>query len=236
MSSFIYSDATTKLRLAIPECDELEQLCEQLERCGFALPDLNQPGIHIVSDPLGLGIDFEVFKLSSSDVGTYVEHGISHLGVSSTDLLYEADARLWRPFTFSYGTYPLVLAAPQGINLDALAMRPLVRIATSLPRHARQIFASHRGLNIEVVAVEDSTSACLLGLADAYVERLVDPEIMIREGFRVLEVLGHARLKLVVNRASYTMRRSAIDRFMSLLEECQPEPPAPLDIPFDLDD
>lgn len=234
MSEFTYANSTT-LRFAIPECDELETLCVQLEQCGFALPDLNQPGIHVVRDPLGLGIDFEVFKLSSSDVGTYVEHGISHLGVSSTEILHEVDARLWRPFTFSYGTYPLVLAAPQGINFDSLALRPLVRIATSLPRLTREVFAS-RGLNIEVVAVEDSTTACLLGLADAYVERLVDPNVLIREGFRVLEVLGHARLKLVVNRASYTMRRSAIDHFMERLDAHQPDPEPPLDIPFDLED
>lgn len=234
MSEFIYADSTT-LRLAIPECEELDTLCVQLEQCGFQLPDLHQPGIHIVRDPLGLGINFEVFKLASSDVGTYVEHGISHLGVSSTELLHEVDARLWRPFTFSYGTYPLVLAAPQGINLDALELRPRVRIATSLPKLTREVFAS-RGLNIEVVSVEDSTTACLLGLADAYVERLIDPDVLMREGFRVLEVLGHAHLKLVVNRASYTMRRSAIDHFMKLLGSCQPDPEPPFDIPFDIND
>lgn len=232
--SYFYSDAIS-LRLALPQCPELEQIKTQLLTCGFELPDLDQPGIHLIKDPIGLGIDFEIFKMAASDVGVYVEHGISHLGISSTELLHEADARLWRPFTFSYGTYPLVLAAPQGINLELLERRQQVRIATSLPRHTREIFAA-RGMNIDVVPVQDSTTACLLGLADAYVERMSDPQTLIRQGFRVLEVLGHARLKLVVNRGSYTMRRSAIDTFMQLLYDCLPPTPTPLDIPFDLED
>ena len=235
MSSSYYDAEAVTLRLAIPECEELTPLCEQLERCGLVIPPLERPGLHALNDPLSLGINLEVFKLASSDVGTYVERGISHLGVASTELLRETEARLWRPFTFSYGTYPLVLVAPRGTNLDVLSMRPLIRIATSLPRLTRELFSA-RGVNIDVVNVEDSATACLLGLADAYVERMSDPEALVRQDFRVLEVLGYARLKLVVNRASYTMRRSAIDRFIALLDAEQPPAPPPLDVPFDGDD
>lgn len=224
-----------RLRLALPEGRDLTTICEQLRACGFELPAELNPGIHLVDDPLGVGVDFEVFKLAPTDVGTYVEHGISQLGIMSTELLREGDAEVWRPFTFSYGAYPLVLAAPRGINLDALAVRPLVRLATSLPRLTRDVFAA-RGMVIEVVPVEDSTTACLLGLADGYVDRLVDPDAIVREGFRVLEVLGHARLKLLVNRASYAMRHEAIGTFMDRLEAHQPPAPAPLEIPFDLEE
>lgn len=231
---FQYTDAIT-LRLALPDCKEFDDIKTQLEQCGFPFPDLSQPGLHLVKDPIGLGIDFEIFKMDPSDVGVYVEHGISHLGISSTELLQETDARLWRPFTFSYGSYPLVLAAPEGINLDSLELRPQIRIATSLPKLTREIFAP-KGWNMEIVSVQDSTTACLLGLADAYVGRLTSPESLINDGFRVLEVLGHSRLKLVVNRASYTMRRSAIDKFMQLLYDCLPPAPEPIDIPFDVND
>ena len=225
----------TRLRLALPEGRDLHAICEHLRACGITLPELDNPGLHRVRDPLGIGVDFDIFKLAQADVGTYVEHGISQLGVMATDLLREGDVNVWRPFTFNYGTYPLVLAAPRGITLDSLAKRPTVRLATSLPQLTRDIFAS-RGLPIEVVPVEDSTTACMLGLADGYVDRLVDPDAVVHQGFRVLEVLGKARLKLIVNRASYAMRRHAMDTFMECLQDFHPPTPRPIFIPFDRDD
>jgi len=228
----IYS---SRLRLALPEGRDLHLICDHLRACGFEIPDLDSVGLHPIDDPFGTGVNFDVFKLAQADVGTYVEHGISQLGIMSTDLLAESGARVWRPFTFSYGTYPIVLAAPRGINFDSLSTRPTIRLATSLPNLTRDVFAA-RGMAIEVVPVEDSTTACLLGLADGYVDRMVDPAALIQEGFRVIEVLGKARLKLLINHASYTARREAIDHFIGALREHQPPTPAPLSIPFDIDE
>jgi ATP phosphoribosyltransferase len=224
-----------RLRLALPAEDVLGLTCEHLRACGFEVPDLSLPGLHLVRDPLGHGVDFEVFKLAPQDVGTYVEYGISQLGVMSTDLLREGHARVWHPYTFPYGRWPLVLAAPRGRTMDNLTARPVLRLATSLPSVTRDIFAA-RGLSIEVVNVEDTTTACLLGLADAYVARLVDPQALVRNGFRVLEVLSQTRLKLVVNPACYAARRRSIQALMRALREHQPSESAPLEIPFDDDE
>ncbi len=220
------------LRLALPSGRDFDNICGQLRDCGFAMPELDAPGLHRIEDPLGIGIHFDIFKLAAADVGTYVEHGISQLGVMSTELLRESDTRVWRPYTFPFGEYPLALAAPRGMNLDVLMMRPVVRLATSLPTLTRDIFAA-RGMSIEVVPVDDSTTACLLGLADGYVDRLISPEEVLRGGFRVLEVVGSAQLKLIVNRASYPMRREAIDTFIECLSEHEPPAPEPIEIPFD---
>ncbi len=223
------------LRLALPDSAELGAICDHLRACGFRLPDLELPGLHRVEDPLGTGTHFDVFKLSPADVGTYVEHGIAQLGVISTDLIREADSQVWRPFTFSYGHYPLVLAAPQGLTLDHLSSRPIMRLATSLPELTRSLFTA-RGMSIEVVPVEDSPTACLLGLADGYVDRLTDPGQLTAQGFRVLEVIGQAHLKLTLNRTCYSSRRSTISELIHRLYTCQPPEPDPITIPFDVDD
>ena len=220
------------LRLALPSGDDLTNVCALLRRCGFDLPEIDSIGLYPVIDPLGIGVDFEIFRLAPADVGTYVEHGISQLGVMSTELIRESDSRVWRPYTFPFGNYPLVLAAPHGITLDTLMMRPTVRLATSLPQMTRDIFAA-RGMAIEVVPVEDTTTACLLGLSDGYVDRLVSPNEIIAQGFRVLEVVGRARLKLIVNKASYPMRRAAIDAFIEALALHEPNPSESMEIPFD---
>lgn len=224
-----------RLRIALPKCPELRLIGDQFRACGFTFPELNHAGLHLIEDPIGCGFDFEIFRLAPADVGTYVEHAISHIGVMSTDLLRETDAEVWRPLTFSFGKHPLVLAAPRGESIVSLSARPLVRIATPLPNLTRDLFA-HRGITMEVLNVSDSTTACLLGLADAFVDRLVDPAPMLAQDFRVVELLGHARLKLVVNRALGARRRIAIQTLISKLKAHEPPAPPEIEIPFDDDD
>lgn len=224
-----------KLRLALPLSAELEDICDQFRACGFAIPDLSMPGLHDLGDPLECGYDFEIFRLAPADVGTYVEHAISHLGVMSTDLLRETESEVWRPYTFRFGQYPMVFAARRGESFASLSTRPHVRIATPFPSLAREVF-SHRGIPVEVVTVSDSYTACLLGLADAFVDRLVDPAPMYEHDFRVLEVLGHSRLKLVVNKALGSRRRIAIQSLVQCLESNEPEPPEAINIPFEAED
>ena len=223
---------TEPLRIALPKSDELEDICAHFRACGFELPSPIGPGLHRLDNPLSGEYDVEVFCIDSADVGTYVEHGIAHIGVMSTDLIRENGIQVWRPFSFPFGKYPLVLAAPKGETIASLSARPLIRIATPLPNVTREVFAS-RGMAVNVVPVADSVTACLLGLADGYVDRLVEPEVMVRQGFRAVEALGHASLKLIVNRACGSRRRKTIRALIEALEDSQPPSPTEIDIPFD---
>lgn len=224
-----------RLRLALPVCEELDQICDHFRDCGFEIPDLDMPGLHQIDDPVDCGYDFEIFRLDPSDVATYVEHAISHLGVMSTDLLRESESAVWSPYTFPFGEYPMVFAAPRGESFASLSSRPHVRIASPYPKLAQQVFAQ-RGMPVGVVEVSDSYTACLLGLADAFVDRLVDPAPMYEHDFRVLEVLEHRRLKLVVNRALGSRRRIAIQKLVKQLEHFQPEAPESVEVPFETED
>lgn len=226
---------SNRLRIALPRSDEFTAICAHLRACGFELPSPLGPGLHRVDNPFGGDYGFEFFGIDPADVGTYVEHGIAHIGVMSTDLIHENGIRVWRPYSFPYGKYPLVLAAPKGESIASLSARPLIRIATPLPNFTREVFAS-RGMAVNVVPVADSVTACLLGLADGYVDRLVEPEVMVKHGFRALEALGHASLKLVANRACGARRRAAIGELIGALEANQPASPAEIDIPFDTEE
>ncbi len=127
------------------------------------------------------------------------------------------------------------MAALKGQSLENLTARPVLRLATPLPGFTREWFAS-RGITIDVVTVSDSAeTAVLLGLADAWVDRLTQPERMVKQGFRVVEALGHTYLKLIVNNACGSRRRAAIKRFIEQLNATQPPAPAPISIPFDGD-
>lgn len=226
-----------RLRIALPKCSELDAILAQFRACGFDLPAQIGKGLHRVDNPLGhdTDFDFEIFCIHPADVGTYVEHGIAHIGVMRTDLIRENAIQVWRPFSFAFGRYPLVLAAPRGETITSLSARPMIRIASPLPNVTREIFAS-RGMAVNVVPVADAVTACLLGLADAYVDRLMQPEVMVRHGFRVVEALAHTSLKLIVNRASGSRRRKTIRQLIEALQANQPPAPLPIDIPFDGDE
>lgn len=227
----------SRLRVALPRGSELDRLIEHFGRAGFDLAALrDDPALLHAGDPLDSSFEFEFVALSPADVGTYVEYGICHAGVLSTDLIGEREVNVWRPFTFNFGSYPLVLAAPRGQNLETLLAKPTLRPATSIPRFAKQWF-SVRGIPTEIVEVVDSSAtAVLLGLADCWVDRLTDPDRIVEKGFRVVESMGRSYLKLVVNPAAASRRRAAIRVLIKALEGNTLDPPPPIDIPFDLED
>ena len=182
---------SSRIRVALPRGEELARLVEHFGRLGFHLDSLLEPsGIIDGGDPLETGFDFEFMALSPADVGTYVEFGICHAGVLSTHLIGENEFEVWRPFTFNFGSYPLVLAAWQGQNLNTLVSKPVLRPATPIPQFAKEWFTT-RGIPAEVVpVVDDASMAVRLGLADCWVDRLTDPEEVVDAGFRVVEAMG----------------------------------------------
>lgn len=224
------------IRVALPKCDELSDVVDHFTAAGLDLGKVHEPGLHRAKDPWECGFDIECFTIAPKDVGTYVEHGIAHVGVMSTDIVYETEVEVWSPFTFNFGSCPIILAAPRGESLDLLTSRPVLRLATPLPNFTREWFAD-RGLPTEVVQVSDSAeTAVLLGLADGFVARLSDPESLVRQDFRALEVLGHTHLKVVVNTACGARRRAAIRKMIEALELSRPDDQPSIEIPFDSED
>jgi len=105
-----------------------------------------------------------------------------------------------------------------------------------MPGFTREWFSA-RGFDVEVVPVERSPrTAVMLGLAEGFVDRLIAPEDLTDYDFRVLERLGTSSLKLVVNNALSPPTRAAIRQFIEELEATRPDPPKPVQIPFDQED
>jgi len=229
--------ATDRLRFALPRCDDLPSLESHLGSCGFELPEETESfEVHRFEDPFDDELDFEIFTLSQDDIGTYVQRGIVQLGVLSTEVLYEREVDVWRPFTFNFGSYPIILGARRGQTLSSLTRGPAVRLATPIPRYTREWF-TQRGFEVEVIPVSENVhEAVALGLADGFVDRLTDPDDLVESGFRALERLGTTHLKLVANNASSARRRSTIGRLIQRLEATKPESPPPISIPFDNED
>ena len=223
------------VRIAIPRTHAVQHIMDHITRSGFDMEGVLDAPIRVI-DPYSSGFDFEFVALTKADVCTYVERGICHAGIVGTEVLRELGVEVWRPFTFNIGSYPLVLAAEQGQSLTRLFEKPVLRIATPYARFVRDWFVN-RGMSVDVISVEENAGmAVSFQLADAFVDRLINPERLVARGFRVVEVLEHTRLKLIVNNALGSTRRREIGRWIDRLDDSRPIDPAPITIPFDLDD
>ncbi len=225
---------TQPIRLALPANECLPQLKAQFGACGLDLQALDETVVLELPDIIEAPL--EVLLLPDADVGTYVERGVVQAGVVSTHLLHERDFDVWRPYTFEFGRYPIVLASRRGQTLASLTARPLLRLATPIPKFTREWFVA-RGFNIEVIPVDSSPrKAVILGLADGFVDRLVSAEDLTNFDFHALERMGKTSLKLVVNSALSAASRKAIQSLILKLEEQRPHDVPEVSIPFDIED
>ena len=166
----------------------------------------------------GVGLDALVARrVAADDVPIYVEHGIADIGVARSEVLYEADVGVYRPFTFTFGIHPIALIAPKGTTLAALGRRHLVRVGTGLSRYARDRFAG-LGWQAELIRVRGSLrTAALLGLCDAVIDVVSDREALERDGLVVLEEFGTSEIKLIANRATNRQRMIVIEKLVERL-------------------
>jgi len=223
------------LRLALPNGQTLGPVLECFKLAGLELPSLSSKVVRI-NNPFDTGFDLELFATSAADVCRYVETGVCHAGIAGTEILCETEVEVWRPFTFNIESYPIVFAGRKGQSFESLQSKPNLRLTTPFPNFVNDWF-SRRGLSVEVIAVsEGSEIAVELSMADGYVDLLTCAETLVARDFRVLDVLGHTRLKLIVNRALASKRRETLGKLIELFQNNRPPEPPPISIPFDLDD
>ena len=166
-----------------------------------------------------LGCALASMTLPENDIPIYVEHGVADLGVVRTHILHEAGVKVYRPFTFGFDAGELSLVAKEGIQMEDLAAKPFVRVATPWRRFARDVFAS-RGWNVELIHLSSEVAlAPLLGLADAVLMVVEDRRVLHDHGLDVVESLGPMHAKLIANRATGRQRLRLIERLVSHLSD-----------------
>jgi len=217
------TSADRPLRLALPKGRLTDRTLDALRAAGIPVPaDLvhSRKLIHDVSaytrGPLGVGL--EILLLKNTDVPVYVEHGVAELGVAGTDVLYEAQAEVFRPYTFDFGSCDIAVAAPRGTEASTLRLRPWLRVATKYRRFARDFFAA-RSMTVEIIPLSGSVElAPALGMADAILDLVETGKTLEENGLEIMEVVGQTHVKLIANHTISTRTRRAIERLVELLD------------------
>ncbi len=162
---------------------------------------------------------FSFVFVKPSDVPTYVEYGVADAGVCGRDVLLESQADVHEPLDLRIGRCKIAVAGKREVIGQDYNLLATVRVATKFPRIATEYFHA-RGVPIEVVTLSGSVElAPLLGLSDRIVD-LVDTGRTLKEnGLEVIDVITESTARLVVNRASFHLKRVEVGALISALTE-----------------
>ena len=152
--------------------------------------------------------------MKDRDVPIYVEHGVADFGVVGRDILEEQPAHIYEPLDLRVGGCRMVVARPGSRPLP----EPPLRVATKYPSVTARHFGA-RGVSIERIRLSGAIElAPTMDLADAVVD-LVETGATLRDnGLVEEETLFESTARVVVNRASFRLRGSALQGWLRRLE------------------
>jgi ATP phosphoribosyltransferase len=167
---------------------------------------------------------FRFFIVKPVDVPTYVEYGVADVGIAGRDVLLESNADVHQPLDLRIGLCKMVVAGPKATAKENYKELSAVRIATKYPRITTEYF-TQRGVPVEIIPLSGSVElAPLLGLSDRIVDLVSSGRTLAENGLEVIEPICDVSARLIINRASYQIKRKSISELIQLLSAAIPAP------------
>lgn len=153
------------------------------------------------------------------DVPTYVEYGVADAGICGRDVLLESDADVHEPLDLKFGYCRIAVAGKREMLGQDYNLLATVRVATKYQRIASEYF-QQKGVPIEVIPLSGSVElAPLIGLSDRIVDLVETGRTLKENGLDVIEVITESTARLVVNRASFHLKRVEVGELIAKLTE-----------------
>ena len=150
-----------------------------------------------------------------ADVPTYVEYGVADAGVCGRDVLLESQADVHEPLDLKLGRCQIAVAGRREVVGEDYNLLATVRVATKYPRITAAYF-QERGIPIEVVTLSGSVElAPLLGLSDRIVDLVETGRTLRENGLEVIDVITESTARLIVNRASFHLKRAEVSALIT---------------------
>jgi len=182
------------------------------------LPLLAAVGIVPADDPLSsrklvFGTSQENVRLvvlRGSDVPTYVKRGAADLGITGKDTLMEVGSDdIYEWIDLGIAKCRMMTAGFKGSQGQDSSSR--LRVATKYVNSARAYYAS-RGRQVEIFKLYGGMEvAPLLDLADEIVDIVDTGNTLKANGLEPLELIADISSRLIVNRASMTLKFDQIE-------------------------
>ena len=160
---------------------------------------------------------FKFVFVKPGDVPTYVEYGVADAGICGRDVLLEAKADVHEPLDLKLGYCKIAVAGRKEVVGQDYNLLATVRVATKYPNIATEYF-HRKGIPIEVVYLSGSVElAPLLGLSDRIVDLVETGRTLKENGLEVIDVITETTARLIVNRASFHLKREEISKLIAEL-------------------
>lgn len=183
------------LKIAIPNKGRLREPCLALLRAaGIEIEEPN--GSLFVKSADG---SCTLLFARADDVPKYVESGAADCGITGSDMIEEAGAKVFSLCPLGFGKCRISIAAKKGTSLQSLEGKT---IATRLPQIASSFFASRR-MRVKILKVAGATELTpYLGIADAIVDQVSTGATLALNGLCELEKILDSQAVLICSESS----------------------------------
>jgi ATP phosphoribosyltransferase len=204
--------AASKIVLALPKGRILSEVMPLLARAGiepereFADEDSRKLQFR-TNLP-----DFEIVRVRSFDVATFVAFGAAQLGIAGNDVLMEFNyPEIYAPLDLKIGRCRLVVAEPgELVAKDEPREWSHVRVATKYPEITRAHFAA-RGVQAECIKLNGALElAPALGLCRRIVDLVATGATLKAHNLVEVERIADVTARLAVNRTALKTRPDAL--------------------------
>ena len=162
---------------------------------------------------------FKFVFVKPGDVPTYVEYGVADAGICGRDVLLEAKADVHEPLDLKLGYCKIAVAGRKEVVGQDYNLLATVRVATKYPNIATEYF-HRKGIPIETIYLSGSVElAPILGLSDRIVDLVETGRTLKENGLEVIDVITETTARLIVNRASFHLKRDQVSKLISELAE-----------------
>ena len=218
--------AKEALVLALPNGRILRELSPLLGRAGIepeaAFADEGARQLRFATNHP----EFEIIRVRSFDVATFVAFGAAHLGIAGNDVLLEFDyPELYAPVDLGIGRCRLAVAEPKDLLESEDPTRwSHIRVATKYPGITRAHFAA-RGVQAECIKLNGAMElAPGLGLCRRIVDLVSTGATLAANDLVEVETIAQVSSRLIVNRAALKTRPAEINRWIEGLREAADAP------------
>ena len=145
-----------------------------------------------------------------------MEHGVADVGVVGKDTLLEGGKDYYELLDLEIGKCRFIVASlPQN---DLFNKTGQIKIGTKYPKVARDYFLQ-RGMDVEIIKIDGSVELSpLLGLCDGIVDIMETGTTLRENGLVVLDTVCPISARLIVNKASFRLKRQEVLDLIADLE------------------
>ncbi|URN95516.1 MAG: ATP phosphoribosyltransferase [Candidatus Pristimantibacillus lignocellulolyticus] len=200
------------LRVAMPKGRIYKQASQLFRDAGLPIPTEYDDTRKLIIELPEAKMEFIMAK--PVDVPTYVEYGVTDIGIVGKDVLMEESRDVYELLDLGIARCRMsVIALPDWKQ----QIHP--RVATKYPNVASAYFRE-LGQQVEVIKLNGSIElAPMIGLADRIVDMVETGQTLKENGLVEQTEIFEITSRLIANRVSYRMKNERIQSLCDLLQE-----------------